>query len=66
VLSETCDFFYKCSDYYDPDGEAGVIWNDPAIGIAWPDAAPALSAKDAALPKLADVPADRLPVWTPV
>lgn len=56
VLSEEADFVYKCTDYYHPESERGVIWNDPAIGIAWPDpgAAPALSAKDAALPRLAE------------
>lgn len=56
VLSEEADFVYKCTDYYHPESEHGVIWNDPAIGIAWPDpgAAPALSAKDAALPRLAE------------
>ena len=48
VLSETADVEYKCSDYYDAGGEAGLPWNDPAIGIAWPVSAPLLSAKDSA------------------
>src|SRR5918993_6101051 len=47
VLSDTADVEYKCSDYYDPGGEAGLPWNDPAIGIDWPVTAPLLSAKDA-------------------
>lgn len=58
VLSDEADFFYKCTDYWHPASERGVIWNDPAIGIAWPDAgvAPLLSDKDAALPTLASQP----------
>ena len=48
VLSETADVEYKCSDYYDPGGEGGLPWNDPAVGIAWPVSAPLLSAKDSA------------------
>jgi dTDP-4-dehydrorhamnose 3,5-epimerase len=56
VLSETADFLYKCGDYYSPEHERGVIWNDPDIGIEWPfpkDAAsPILSRKDADLPTL--------------
>lgn len=58
VLSDEADFVYKCTDYWHPASERGVIWNDPAIGIAWPDAgvAPLLSDKDAALPMLATQP----------
>lgn len=48
VLSDIADVEYKCSDYYDPQGEAGLLWNDPAVGVAWPVAAPILSAKDSA------------------
>ena len=36
VLSEVAEFCYKCDDFYHPDDEAGIAWNDPAIGIAWP------------------------------
>ncbi|MDR0274989.1 MAG: dTDP-4-dehydrorhamnose 3,5-epimerase [Burkholderiaceae bacterium] len=59
VLSESADFLYKTTDYYAPQFERGVAWNDPAIGIAWPlaadgIAAPQLSAKDAAAPLLAE------------
>lgn len=60
VMSETAEVEYKCTDLYDPGDEYGVIWNDPAIGIAWPLDAPVLSAKDRALPTLAMVDA-RLP-----
>ena len=52
VLSETATFAYKCSDFYYPEDEGGLRWDDPAIGIAWPDAscAPKLSSKDLELP----------------
>ena len=55
VLSETADFQYKCTDYYDPSDESGVIWNDPDVAIEWPIPDPSLSSKDAILPTLADV-----------
>jgi dTDP-4-dehydrorhamnose 3,5-epimerase len=52
VLSDIADVEYKCSDVYDPEGEAGLIWNDPGVGIDWPIAAPTLSPKDAAHARL--------------
>ena len=58
VLSDSADFLYKASAYYNPDGERSILWNDPTLGIPWPlDRPPILSAKDAAgTPfKLADV-----------
>ena len=53
VLSESADFLYKTTDYYAPEHERCIAWDDPAIGIAWPLAAhgihaPLLSAKDRA------------------
>lgn len=49
VLSETADFLYKTTDYYDPKFERCIVWNDAAIGIEWPgDAEPRLSEKDRA------------------
>ncbi len=56
VLTETADFLYKTTDYYAPQAEGCVRWNDPAIGIVWPDvgAAPLLADKDAKAPMLAD------------
>lgn len=49
VLSESAEFLYKTTDYYAPQFEACIAWNDPTLAIAWPDIgrAPALSAKDA-------------------
>jgi dTDP-4-dehydrorhamnose 3,5-epimerase len=48
VLSETAEFLYKTTDYYAPEHERCIAWNDPAIAIQWPldGGAPALSAKD--------------------
>lgn len=51
VLSEYADFTYKCTDYYAPDYERSLLWNDPAIGIEWPLSdigEPLLSEKDQA------------------
>ena len=36
VLSEHAEFVYKCSDFYHPNDEGGLIWNDPDIGVEWP------------------------------
>jgi dTDP-4-dehydrorhamnose 3,5-epimerase len=55
VLSEVADFAYKCTDYYDPAAESGVIWNDPDLAIDWPLATPTLSAKDKSLPTLVEI-----------
>ena len=46
VLSKTADFEYKCTDYYDPDDEGIIKWDDPDIGISWPIKNPNLSEKD--------------------
>lgn len=47
VLSDSAEFLYKTTDYYAPDCERGILWNDPALGIAWPlTDAPLLSSKD--------------------
>ena len=49
VLSDSADFLYKTTDYYAPQHERSVLWNDPAIGIDWPtEGEPTLSAKDKA------------------
>ncbi len=47
VLSESADIFYKCTDYYYPEHERTLLWNDPAVGIRWPlEVEPILSEKD--------------------
>jgi dTDP-4-dehydrorhamnose 3,5-epimerase len=57
VLSDSAEFLYKTTDYYAPEHERSLLWNDPGIGIEWPLArlagAPSLSAKDAAAVVLA-------------
>lgn len=51
VVSEEADFLYKATDYYAPEFERTIIYNDPALGIVWPEGiTPELSAKDAAAP----------------
>jgi dTDP-4-dehydrorhamnose 3,5-epimerase len=55
VLSDSADFLYKMTDYYAPEHERSVAWNDPAIGIAWPtEVEPTLSARDRAGVPLCD------------
>lgn len=61
VLSECAQFLYKCSDFYDPAGEGGVLWNDPGLNISWPVTEPLLSEKDSRYPQLKNVPLNRLP-----
>lgn len=61
VLSETAEFLYKCSDFYYPDDERGIAWDDPDLGIPWNLANPTLSPKDARHPRLHQVPLEFLP-----
>ena len=52
-LSEVADFEYKCTEYYHPEDESGVRWDDTEIGVEWPIRNPILSRKDRELPSLA-------------
>ncbi|TBV79888.1 MAG: dTDP-4-dehydrorhamnose 3,5-epimerase [Desulfobulbaceae bacterium] len=61
VLTEIADFIYKCTDYYHPQSEQGILWNDPAIGIKWPVMEIRLSEKDGNNPDLRDQPEELLP-----
>lgn len=56
VISETCEFLYKVSDYYAPQAEGGLIWSDPDFGIAWPklDVPYVISEKDKKFPTFRD------------
>lgn len=65
VLSDEADVLYKCSGFYDPEGEGGILWSDPALSIPWPTAAPLLSRKDQALPRLMEIAPHLLPLWNP-
>jgi dTDP-4-dehydrorhamnose 3,5-epimerase len=62
VLSEIAYFLYKCSDFFAPDDEGGIIWSDPDIGIDWPVQDPILSEKDKQYPRLSEIHPDRLPI----
>ena len=55
VLSDTADFEYKCTDYYDPSDEGSVLWNDPDLDIPWPVEQPIMSDKDTNAQKLSDI-----------
>jgi dTDP-4-dehydrorhamnose 3,5-epimerase len=57
VLSEIADFEYKCTDYYNPAAEVGILWNDKDVGIEWPIENPRLSQKDSGLPTLSSLKA---------
>ena len=61
VLSEFAMFYYKCSDFYAPDDEGGIIWSDPDIGIEWPVENPIISEKDKQYQKLSGLTAEQLP-----
>jgi dTDP-4-dehydrorhamnose 3,5-epimerase len=63
VLTETAEFLYKCSDFYSPQHERGVLWSDPALAIDWRVSSPILSTKDRAHLPLAAIPANELPAY---
>jgi len=67
VLSEEAEFTYKCSDYYDPDAEGGIPWNDPTVGVAWPavDCELKFSPKDTAHESFASQSFSFFERWTP-
>ena len=64
VLSDEVDFHYKCTDYYSPATDHGVLWSDPELAIPWPIKDVLLSQKDLKHPPLAKVPTADLPVYT--
>jgi len=55
VLSESAEVLYKCSDYYSPKNERGVLWNDADLAIDWPIKDPILSEKDAVYPRFSEL-----------
>lgn len=63
VRSETADFLYKCSDYFDAADDRGVLWNDASLGIDWQTAEPILSEKDQRYLPLAEIAREQLPSY---
>jgi dTDP-4-dehydrorhamnose 3,5-epimerase len=61
VLSDSALFAYKCDNYYSPEHENGIVWNDPDIAIPWPVKDPILSNRDSQFPFLRQIEPDRLP-----
>ena len=64
VTSDRASFLYKCTDYYAPGDERGILWSDPALAIPWPVATPVLSAKDQTYKTLAEMESE-LPRYRP-
>jgi len=63
TLSDRVQFLYKCSDFYDPEDEHGIVWNGSDLNIAWGITKPLVSEKDAKHPTLSDVPRELLPPY---
>ena len=61
VISNFADFEYKCTDFYSPENEKGVLWNDPELDIIWPVKNPILSAQDQSFFSLSKIPREQLP-----
>ena len=64
VMSETATFLYKCTAYYSPRDERGILWNDPKLRIHWPISEPILSPKDQAYRTIKEMHPE-LPVYQP-
>ncbi len=65
ALTDSVQFLYKCSDFYNPADEHGILWNDPALKIPWEVESPLISEKDATLPTLSQIPREFLPEYSP-
>ena len=65
ALSRSVQLLYKCSDFYRPDDDYGVLWSDPDLAIAWGTVEPLLSDKDRNHPPLAKIPHSHLPAYKP-
>ena len=63
VISETADVVYKCTDFYSPDDESGIIYSDSVLNINWPVKYPLLSVKDSQYSCLNNIPHERLPIY---
>jgi dTDP-4-dehydrorhamnose 3,5-epimerase len=58
VFSEVADVEYKCTDFYSPENERGIMWNDPVLNIQWPVSEPLLSDRDCQHPNFSDIETD--------
>jgi len=63
ALSKTAIVIYKCTDFYDPEDDGGILWSDPTLGIHWPVKEPLLSPKDSRNPCVRDLSPGQLPVY---
>jgi len=63
VTSDSATVCYKCTDFYSPQEDRGIRWDDPTLAIPWPAVDPILSSKDLMLPALIEVPANHLPTF---
>jgi dTDP-4-dehydrorhamnose 3,5-epimerase len=63
ALSERVQFLYKCTDFYDPQDERGILWSDPQIGISWDVTNPTVSDKDSRFNTLSQTPKEFLPQY---
>ena len=61
ALSDTVEFLYKCSDFYDRSDEYGVLWSDPDLNISWGVNSPIVSDKDSKFSRLSEIPREHLP-----
>ena len=61
ALSDKVDILYKCTDYFDPDDEGGLLWCDPDLKINWPVRKPIISESDSRFPIFKQISEDRLP-----
>lgn len=65
ALTDSVQFLYKCSAYYAPKAERGIVWNDKQLAITWGVESPLVSEKDAKSPSLASIPHEFLPKYSP-
>jgi dTDP-4-dehydrorhamnose 3,5-epimerase len=63
ALTDTVQFLYKCSDFYDPRDEHGILWSDPDLNIFWGISEPTVSERDARSATLAEVAAELFPQY---
>lgn len=63
ALTPIVQFLYKCTDFYSPADECGVLWDDPDLGIPWGDLTPVLSSRDRSQPRLRHIRPERLPKY---